>query len=80
MNIAFAVHNYDSSEGTGGYVAELLPRIADEHKVTLYAARVHAAVPTGVSVITVPAVRARAYTALYQSTPSASAILVNSPR
>jgi len=64
MNVGIAVHNYDSSEGTGGYVAELLPRIADEHKVTLYAARVRAAVPSGVRVITVPAVMARAYTAI----------------
>lgn len=64
MNLGIAVHNYDLSEGTGGYVAELLPRIADVHRVTLYAARVRAPVPSGVQVITVPAVMLRAYSAI----------------
>lgn len=64
MDIGIAVHNYDPSEGTGGYVVELLPRIAAKHEVTLYAARVLASVPHGVRVIRVPALMSRAYTAI----------------
>lgn len=64
MNIGIAVHNYDRSEGTGGYVAELLPRIAEVHDVTLYAARVRAPVPKSVTVVRVPALMTRAYTAI----------------
>lgn len=64
MNIGIVVHNYDHSEGTGGYVVELLPRIAAVHDVTLYAARVRAPIPRGVTVVRVPALMARAYTAI----------------
>lgn len=61
MDIAYIVHFYDTSEGTGGYVAELLPRVARTHKVTLYAAGVRVPVPDGVRVVHVPALRGRAY-------------------
>ncbi len=64
MNVGIAVHRYDASEGTGGYVVELLPRIAEVHRVTLYAARIGAPVPQGVRVIEVPAWMRRAYTAI----------------
>lgn len=61
MDIAYVVHHYDFAEGTGGYVAELLPRVAREHEVTLYAAGVRAPVPDGVRVVHVPALRGRTY-------------------
>ncbi|MFQ5705717.1 MAG: glycosyltransferase family 4 protein [Gemmatimonadales bacterium] len=64
MNVAFVVHYYDSAEGTGGYVTELLPRVAHEHRVTLYAAGVKAPVPDGVEVVHVPALRGRAYSTI----------------
>ena len=64
MNIGIAVHQYDASEGTGGYVVELLPRIARVHRVTLYAARIAAPVPPGVQLVRVPAVMGRAYSAI----------------
>jgi glycosyltransferase involved in cell wall biosynthesis len=64
VNIGIAVHRYSSREGTGGYVVELLPRIAREHRVTLYTAQVRAPVPEGVEVVPVPAVMLRAYTAI----------------
>jgi len=64
VNVGIAVHNYDRSEGTGGYVVELLPRIAEVHEVTLYTARVRAPVPDGVTVVRVPAIMTRAYTAI----------------
>src|SRR5438874_10256478 len=61
MNIGMVVHYFDRSEGTGGYVVELLNRIAPHHQVTLYAAGVRAGVPPGVKVVHVPALRGRAY-------------------
>ncbi len=64
MNVGIAVHQYAASEGTGGYVVELLPRIARVHTVTLYAARVTAPIPPGVHVVRVPAVMRRAYSAI----------------
>ena len=64
MNVGIAVHSYDRSEGTGGYVTELLPRIAAAHDVTLYTARVRAPVTEGVTVVRVPAIMVRAYTAI----------------
>ncbi|MFC1639811.1 glycosyltransferase family 4 protein [Gemmatimonadota bacterium] len=64
MNVGIAVHSYDRSEGTGGYVTELLPSIAGIHEVTLYAARIRAPVPSGVTVVRVPAIMARTYTAI----------------
>lgn len=64
MNVGIAVHRYSTSEGTGGYVVRLLPHLAREHRVTLYAARVEADVPTGVDVVHVPAVMTTAYTAI----------------
>ena len=64
MNLGIAVHQYARSEGTGGYVVELLPRIARVHRVTLYAARIAAPVPPGVEVVQVPAIMRRAYSAI----------------
>ncbi|MBI2402284.1 MAG: glycosyltransferase family 4 protein [Gemmatimonadetes bacterium] len=64
MNVGIAVHQYAASEGTGGYVVELLPRIAGVHRVTLYAARIAAPVPPGVQVVRVPTVMRRAYSAI----------------
>ncbi|HEX9582462.1 MAG TPA: glycosyltransferase family 4 protein [Gemmatimonadales bacterium] len=64
MNVGMVVHRYDPGEGTGGYVVQLLPRIAAEHRVTLYAAVVRAPVPSGVEVVRVPAIMWRAYTAI----------------
>jgi hypothetical protein len=64
VDVAFVVHRYDASEGTGGYVTELLPRVAREHDVTLYAAKVRAAVPEGTRVVPVRAVMLRMYTAI----------------
>jgi glycosyltransferase involved in cell wall biosynthesis len=61
VNIAYVVHHYDASEGTGGYVTQLLPRLAQAHEVTLYAATVRTPPPDGVRVIHVPALRGRAY-------------------
>jgi glycosyltransferase involved in cell wall biosynthesis len=64
VNVGIAVHRYDASEGTGGYVVHLVPRIARVHRVTLYAARVAAPIPPGVEVVRVPALMWRAYTAI----------------
>ncbi len=64
MNLGIAVHRYDSAEGTGGYVVELVPRIAGIHRVTLYAAQIRAPVPDGVQVVRVPALMSRAYAAI----------------
>jgi UDP-glucose:(heptosyl)LPS alpha-1,3-glucosyltransferase len=57
VNVAFVVHRYDAGEGTGGYVTELLPRVARHHQVTLYAADVVTPPPPGVAVHRVPALR-----------------------
>ena len=57
MNIAFVVHRYDAGEGTGGYVTELLPRVARDHEVTLYAADIVTPPPPGIPVHRVPAPR-----------------------
>jgi hypothetical protein len=64
VNVGIVVHRYDAIEGTGGYVVELLPRIAEVHDVTLYAARIAAPVPQNVRVIEVPAWMRKAYTAI----------------
>ncbi|HXV86477.1 MAG TPA: glycosyltransferase family 4 protein [Gemmatimonadales bacterium] len=64
MNLGVVVHRFDAGEGTGGYVVELLPRLAAHHQVTLYAAVVRAPVPPGVDVVRVPAVMWRAYSAI----------------
>jgi glycosyltransferase involved in cell wall biosynthesis len=61
VNIAFAAHNYDRREGTGGYVVEILTRVARHNDVTLYAAAARAPVPDGVRFIRVPALRGSAY-------------------
>jgi len=61
MNVAIVAHNYDLGEGTGGYTAQILPRIAEEHDVTLYAAQVLAPIPPGVRWVRVPALRSRGY-------------------
>ena len=64
MNVGIAVHRYDAGEGTGGYVVQLLQRLARIHRMTLYAARVSAPVPAGVTLVRVPAVMWRAYPAM----------------
>ena len=64
MNVGIAVHRYDAGEGTGGYVVQLLQRLARIHRMTLYAARVAAPVPAGVTLVRVPAVMWRAYPAM----------------
>lgn len=64
LNVGIAVHRYDPNDGTGGYVTELVPRIASEHRVTLYAAAIAHDIPAGVEVVSVPATMARAYTAI----------------
>lgn len=61
MNVAIAVHNYDRSEGTGGYAVELAERFAAAHEVTIYARHVHAPVPPGTHVVRVPAMTGSAY-------------------
>lgn len=61
MNIAFAAHNFDRREGTGGYVVEILTRVARQHDVTLYAAAARAPVPESVRFVRVPALRGSAY-------------------
>ena len=61
MNIGFVVHHYDPADGTGGYAAQLVPRIATQHEVTLYAAALRAPVPANVRVVRVPAVAGSAY-------------------
>lgn len=61
LDIAFVVHYFDRSEGTGGYTVELVTRFARDHRVTVYAAGVRAPVPDGVRVVIVPALRGRAY-------------------
>ncbi len=55
MNIAFVVHHYDRSEGTGGYVVELVHRLAERHRVTVYARSVRAPVPPDVEIVRVHA-------------------------
>lgn len=64
MNVGIAVHRYAANDGTGGYVAELVPRIAQVHRVTLYAARVATPPPESVQVVRVPAIMSRAYAAI----------------
>jgi glycosyltransferase involved in cell wall biosynthesis len=74
MNIGMVVHYFDRSEGTGGYVVELLNRIAQHHQVTLYAAGIRASVPSGVEIVRVPALRGRAYATIL-SFPAAFALV-----
>jgi glycosyltransferase involved in cell wall biosynthesis len=62
VNIGFVVHDYDSADGTGGYAVQLVTRLALGHSVTLYAAVVRSAVPSGVRLVRVPALSASAYT------------------
>ncbi|MEX0691686.1 MAG: glycosyltransferase family 4 protein [Gemmatimonadales bacterium] len=57
MNLAFVVHRYSPSEGTGGYVVRLVERLAVEHDITVYAAERGVDVPAGVRFVRVPAVR-----------------------
>lgn|SRR5574341_970092 len=61
MNVAVVVHNYDLRDGTGGYAAEMVPRIAKVHDVTLYAVQVRTPVPLGVRWVRVPALRSHGY-------------------
>ncbi|HKI93995.1 MAG TPA: glycosyltransferase, partial [Gemmatimonadales bacterium] len=64
MNVAYVVHRFAEDEGTGRYTVELVRRVAPRHRVTLYAAEIAADVPPGVTVVKVPAVMTRAYTAI----------------
>jgi UDP-glucose:(heptosyl)LPS alpha-1,3-glucosyltransferase len=57
VNIAFVVHRYDAAEGTGGYVTQLLPRVARHHQVTLYAADIVTDPPPGTSIRRIPVPR-----------------------
>ena len=61
MKIGYVVHHYDRAEGTGGYVVELVERIAQVHQVTLYARSVRSEVPSNVTVVRVPALGGPAY-------------------
>ncbi len=61
MDLALVAHRVDAADGTGGYVFEILKRIAGEHKVTLYAASVGPGLPPEVRVVRVPALRRPAY-------------------
>ena len=61
MNVAVVAHYHDRREGTGGYTAELVAHLAPAHDVTLYAAGVRAAPPSGVRVVPVPALTGRSY-------------------
>lgn len=61
MNIAFVVHHYASSEGTGGYVVELVRRLAPHHRVTVYARSAPTPVPPGVDFVRVAALGGPAY-------------------
>jgi UDP-glucose:(heptosyl)LPS alpha-1,3-glucosyltransferase len=74
VNIAFVVHHYDLSEGTGGYTVELISRIARHHEVTLYAASVRAPVPEGVHVVHVPALQGRTYATILSFPAAFSAV------
>ena len=72
MDLALVAHRVDAADGTGGYVFELLKRIAAEHKVTLYAASVGNGLPAGIEIVRVPAVRRPTYATIL-SFPSAFA-------
>jgi glycosyltransferase involved in cell wall biosynthesis len=61
VNIAFVAHYYDQRDGTGGYVFELLTRVAGRHEVTLYAVAARSPLPDGVRFVGVPALRGSAY-------------------
>lgn len=74
MNLGFAVHYYDRDEGTGGYVVELVSRLAARHEITVYAAGVRTPPPTGVRVVRVPALRGRAYATAF-TFPAALAVV-----
>ncbi|MFI5399061.1 MAG: glycosyltransferase family 4 protein [Candidatus Binatia bacterium] len=61
MNVAIVAHHHNRAEGTGGYTAELVARVALSHDVTLYAAGVASAPPANVRVVRVPALTRFAY-------------------
>ncbi len=61
MNIAFVVHHYDRGEGTGGYVVELVQRLAQRHRVTVYARSAQTAVQPGVEFVRVGALGGPSY-------------------
>ncbi|MFI5208339.1 MAG: glycosyltransferase family 4 protein [Gemmatimonadales bacterium] len=54
-------HNHNRAEGTGGYTAELVARVALAHDVTLYAAGIASTPPANVNVVRVPALTGFAY-------------------
>lgn len=74
MNLAYAVHRYDRAEGTGGYVVELVTRLAKRHDITVYAAAAPTTVPEGVRLVRVPAITARAYTTILTFPPALAAV------
>jgi UDP-glucose:(heptosyl)LPS alpha-1,3-glucosyltransferase len=61
VNIGFVVHRFSATEGTGSYVVNLVQRMAGEHDITVYATDIDAEVPSGVDVVTVPALKSPAY-------------------
>lgn len=61
MNVGIVVHHFDAADGTGGYVVNLLPYLAQHHSITVYAAAFRAPLPDNVQAVRVPAVRGRAY-------------------
>jgi glycosyltransferase involved in cell wall biosynthesis len=74
MNLAFAVHYYDRTEGTGGYVVELVSRLAARHDVTVYAVAARTPVPEGVRFVRVPALTGRAYATILTFPPALAAV------
>ena len=74
MNIAFVAHYYDQRDGTGGYVFELLTRVAGRHGVTLYAVAARSPLPEGVRFVRVPALRGSAYATILSFPAAFSAV------
>ena len=74
MNIAFVAHYYDQRDGTGGYVFELLTRVAGRHDVTLYAVEARSPLPDGVRFVRVPALRGSAYATILSFPAAFSAV------
>jgi UDP-glucose:(heptosyl)LPS alpha-1,3-glucosyltransferase len=61
VNVGIVSHNHNRAEGTGGYTAELVSRVARTHDVTLYASGIASAPPADVRVVRVPALTTFAY-------------------
>jgi len=61
VDLALVAHRVDAADGTGGYVFEILKRIASAHQVTLYAASVGPGLPAEIDVVRVPTPRRPTY-------------------